>query len=60
VVPEKIEVNLTVTETFPVGVKHGLCEHLISIFGFGSILFVANVVATKTSFTAETLAIVNS
>jgi hypothetical protein len=59
-VPEKIEVRLTVTDTFPEGVKHGLREQVISIFGFGSILFVAKLLVIKTSLTAKILAAVNS
>jgi hypothetical protein len=37
-----------------------LREQVISIFGFGSILFAAKVLAKKTSLTAEILAKVNS
>jgi uncharacterized membrane protein required for colicin V production len=58
--PLKIEVRLTVTDTFPLGVKQGLSEQVISILGFGSILFVAKLFVVKTSLTAKILGPVNS
>jgi hypothetical protein len=58
--PVKVEVNNTLTSTFPLGERHGLKLHEISILGSELILFVAKELFANTAVTARTLASVNS